>query len=116
MHNAIKFTPAGGKIKVMTRLQKDKIEVTLKDNGIGIDEDELDMIWDRFYKTDKSRSRDKTGTGLGLAIVRNIINEHGQNIWVESKHGEGTSFTFTLDRVHDETEAQKTGKNIEIIE
>lgn len=105
MHNAIKFTPAGGNIKVMTSIQKGKIEVTVKDNGIGIDENELDMIWDRFYKTDKSRSRDKTGTGLGLAIVRNIINEHGQNIWVESKSGEGTSFTFTLARAYEEAEA-----------
>ena len=105
MHNAIKFTPTGGNIKVMTRIVKDKIEVTIKDNGIGIDENELDMVWDRFYKTDKSRSRDKTGTGLGLAIVRNIINEHGQNIWLESKSGEGTSFTFTLARAHEVVEA-----------
>ncbi len=105
-HNAIKFTPAGGNIKIITRMQKDKIEVTVKDNGGGIDEHELDMIWDRFYKTDKSRSRDKTGSGLGLAIVRNIINEHGQSIWVESKPGEGTSFTFTLVRVYEEVVAQ----------
>lgn len=102
MHNAIKFTPAGGNIKVMIRLQKSKAEVTVKDNGIGIDENELEMIWDRFYKTDKSRSKDKTGTGLGLAIVKNIINEHGQKIWVESKPGEGTSFTFTLEQAHEE--------------
>ena len=106
MHNAIKFTPVGGNIKIMTRMQKDKIEVTVQDNGIGIDENEVDMIWDRFYKTDKSRSKDKTGTGLGLAIVRNIINEHGQNIWVESKSGEGTSFTFTLERSYEEEIAQ----------
>ena len=106
MHNAIKFTPEGGNIKIMTRMLKDKIEVTVKDNGIGINENELDMIWDRFYKTDKSRSKDKTGTGLGLAIVRNIINEHGQNIWVESKSGEGTSFTFTLERAYEEEIAQ----------
>lgn len=106
MHNAIKFTPAGGNIKVMTRILKGRIEVTVKDNGIGIDENEMDMVWDRFYKTDKSRSRDKTGTGLGLAIVRNIINEHGQNIWVESKSGEGTSFTFTLARAYEEVDAQ----------
>jgi signal transduction histidine kinase len=106
MHNAIKFTPACGNITIMTRIQKDKIEITVKDNGIGIDENELDMIWDRFYKTDKSRSRDKTGTGLGLAIVRNIINEHGQNIWVESKPREGTSFTFTLARANEIAEVQ----------
>ena len=96
MHNAIKFTPAGGKISLITRKHKDLAEVTIKDTGIGIEPEELDMIWDRFYKSDKSRSRDKTGTGLGLAIVRNIINEHGQTIRAESKTGEGTAFIFTL--------------------
>ena len=104
LHNAIKFTQSGGKISIMTRKQRDKVEVTVKDNGIGIEKEELDMIWDRFYKSDKSRSRDKTGTGLGLAIARNIINEHGQNIWAESKAGEGTSFTFTLERAPGEEE------------
>lgn len=106
MHNAIKFTPASGNIKVMTRIQKGRVEVTVKDNGIGIEGNELDMIWDRFYKTDKSRSRDKTGTGLGLAIVRNIINEHGQNIWVDSRPGEGASFTFTLARAYEEVDTK----------
>lgn len=96
MHNAIKFTPAGGKISLITRKHKDVAEVTVKDTGVGIEPEELDMIWDRFYKSDKSRSRDKTGTGLGLAIVRNIINEHGQAIRAESKPGEGTAFIFTL--------------------
>ncbi len=96
MHNAIKFTPVGGSIGLITRKRKDVAEVTVKDTGVGIEPDELDMIWDRFYKSDKSRSRDKTGTGLGLAIVRNIINEHGQTIRAESKPGEGTSFIFTL--------------------
>jgi signal transduction histidine kinase len=96
LHNAIKFTPAEGNISIFTRKTKDIVEVTVRDTGIGIDENELEMIWDRFYKSDKSRSRDKTGTGLGLAIVRNIINEHGQSIRVQSKLGEGTAFTFSL--------------------
>jgi signal transduction histidine kinase len=98
MHNAIKFTPAGRKIGVSTRKLKDRIEVTVRDSGVGIDQNELDHIWDRFYKSDKSRGRDKTGTGLGLAIVRNIINEHNQTISVESQPGQGTAFTFTLAR------------------
>lgn len=96
MHNAIKFTPPGGKIGLITRKNKDLTEVTVKDTGIGIEPDELDLIWERFYKSDKSRGRDKTGTGLGLAIARNIINEHGQTIRAESKPGEGTAFIFTL--------------------
>ena len=98
VHNAIKFAPEDGKIKITTKKQKDKITVSVEDNGPGIENSELDMIWDRFYKSDKSRSRDKTGTGLGLAIVKNIINEHNQQIWVESESGKGTVFTFTLDR------------------
>ena len=56
------------------------------------------MIWERFYKSDKSRGQHKSGTGLGLAIVKNIINEHGQNVWVESEIGKGTVFYFTLER------------------
>ncbi|HEX2944643.1 MAG TPA: ATP-binding protein [Clostridia bacterium] len=106
MHNAIKFTPAGGKISIATLKRKDKAEIVIKDTGIGIEQSDLDMIWDRFYKADKSRSRDKTGTGLGLAIVRNIINEHGQDIWAESRPGEGTAFTFTLDAISRESEVQ----------
>ena len=97
VHNAIKFTPENGRIKITTKAQKDKVLVSVRDNGTGIEKDELDMIWERFYKTDKSRSRDKTGTGLGLAIVKNIINEHGQQIWVESEPGKGTEFIFALE-------------------
>lgn len=97
VHNAIKFTPENGRIKITTKAQRDKVQVSVSDNGAGIEKDELDMIWERFYKTDKSRSRDKTGTGLGLAIVKNIINEHGQQIWVESEPGKGTEFIFTLE-------------------
>mgnify|MGYP000150040614 CR=1 FL=1 len=106
MHNAIKFTPSGGRISVITRKSRDTVEVTVKDTGIGIEENELEMIWDRFYKSDKSRSQDKTGTGLGLAIVRNIINEHGQSIYVQSKPSEGTAFTFTLARASGDTGGQ----------
>lgn len=98
LHNAIKFTPQSGVIRITTARQKDKILISVADNGVGIEPDEIDLIWDRFYKSDKSRSRDKSGTGLGLAIIRNIINEHKQQIWVESELGKGTKFTFTLER------------------
>ncbi|NSW90985.1 MAG: HAMP domain-containing protein [Firmicutes bacterium] len=101
IHNAVKFTPEGGIIVLSTSTaQKDKVLVCVADNGIGIEKDELDMIWERFYKSDKSRSQDKSGTGLGLAIVKNLINEHGQDIWVESEVGKGTTFYFTLKRVY----------------
>ena len=98
MHNSIKFTPEGGKITISVVSRKDRVLVSIEDTGSGIESSELDMIWERFYKSDKSRSRDKTGTGLGLAIVKNIINEHGQEIWVESEPGKGTKFTFSLSR------------------
>lgn len=98
MHNAIKFTPDDGIIVLSTFNQKEKVHISIKDTGIGIEKDEMEMIWDRFYKTDKSRSKDKSGAGLGLAIVKSIISEHGQEIWAESEVGQGTRFTFTLNR------------------
>jgi len=98
MHNAIKFTSEGGKIKLKTSRKRDKVVVCVEDNGPGISKDEINLIWDRFYKSDKSRGKDKTGTGLGLAIVKNIITEHGQDIYVESEQGVGTKFIFTLSR------------------
>jgi Signal transduction histidine kinase len=96
LHNAVKFTPQGGKIKLSSYRSRGKIYVTVEDTGVGIDKDEINLIWERFYKSDKSRSKDKTGTGLGLAIIKNIINEHKQTIKVESEVGKGTKFTFTL--------------------
>ncbi len=96
IHNSGKFTNDGGKIKLSVRRNKGKIYVTEEDNGIGIDKNEINLIWGRFYKSDKSRGIDKTGTGLGLAIIRNIIKMHGQKIWVESETGKGSRFTFTL--------------------
>jgi signal transduction histidine kinase len=106
LHNAIKFSPESGNIRIATKRQKDKVVVSVKNDGEGIESSELDMIWERFYKSDKSRSKDKTGTGLGLAIVKNIINEHHQEIWVESELGKGAKFLFTLERI-DESEAQE---------
>lgn len=100
IHNAIKFIPEKGKIVISTLEQKDVVFVSVEDNGIGIAKDEIDLIWERFYKSDKSRGRDKTGTGLGLAIIKNIINEHKQEIRVESELGKGTKFTFTLARAN----------------
>lgn len=98
MHNAVKFVRPGGKIILSTSMYKNKILVSVEDNGIGIDSNEIDLIWERFYKSDKSRSKEKGGTGLGLAIVRNIINDHNQEIWVKSEAGKGTRFCFTLDK------------------
>ncbi len=102
LHNAIKFTQEKGNIVIRTSHLKGKVLVEVQDNGMGIEKEELDLVWERFHKTDKSRGKDKTGVGLGLAIVKNIISEHKQEIWVESKKGEGTKFSFTLNRAKEE--------------
>ncbi|MFA6308522.1 MAG: ATP-binding protein [Clostridia bacterium] len=96
IHNSGKFTNEGGKIKLAVHRQKGRIYVVEEDNGIGIEKNEINLIWGRFFKSDKSRGHDKSGTGLGLSIIRNIIDLHGQKIWVESETGKGTKFTFTL--------------------
>lgn len=96
IHNAIKFCHDKGEIIISVEQIKDKVYVSVEDNGIGIEKNETNLIWERFHKSDKSRGRDKMGTGLGLAIVKNIISEHQQDIWVESEPGKSTKFTFTL--------------------
>jgi len=94
--NAIRHTPAGGKILVTAFPKADQVMVQVKDTGRGIPAEDLPMIWERFYKADKSRTRGQGGTGLGLAIVKRIIETHGGWISVESKPGTGTTFTFIL--------------------
>jgi two-component system phosphate regulon sensor histidine kinase PhoR len=94
--NSIFYGNRGGKTTVGIDRLGDNILVEVTDNGIGIEEDEIPRIFERFYRTDKSRSRDRGGTGLGLAIVKHIIEAHNQTISVMSKPGEGASFSFTL--------------------
>ncbi|MGI6623547.1 MAG: HAMP domain-containing protein [Clostridiaceae bacterium] len=98
LHNAIKFTPVDGEIRIKTYLEKDKAVISVEDTGSGIPKDELPNIFERFYKTDKSRSTDRSGVGLGLAIARNIIVSHNESIKVESEEGHGSRFIFTLCR------------------
>lgn len=94
--NAIKFSPHDSTIKVETTQKNEKIFVSVKDSGIGIPKESLKQIFDRFYKTDISRGKDKKGTGLGLAITKEIINAHHENINVISTVDVGTEFIFTL--------------------
>lgn len=94
--NAIKFSPNNSSIQIMTEEKNDKLFVSIKDHGIGIPADSLYKIWERFYKTDQSRGKDKKGTGLGLSIVKEIINAHDENITVVSTTDVGTEFVFTL--------------------
>lgn len=94
--NAIKFSNPDSSITIETTEKNDKVFISVKDTGIGIPKDSLKKIWERFYKTDLSRGKDKRGTGLGLSIVKEIIQAHNENINVISTEGVGTEFIFTL--------------------
>jgi signal transduction histidine kinase len=94
--NAIKFSPENSCIFVNVRVKGEKAIISIKDNGCGIDKESLGKIFDRFYKSDTSRGKDKKGSGLGLAIVKEILLAHNENIDVVSTVGVGTEFTFTL--------------------
>lgn len=96
LDNAIKFSHHDSSIKIETTEKHQKIFVSVKDSGIGIPKDSLKLIWDRFYKTDLSRGKDKKGTGLGLSITKEIIQAHEEHINVISTEGVGTEFIFSL--------------------
>lgn len=96
LDNAIKFSHHDSLIKIETTEKHNKIFISVKDTGIGIPKDDLKLIWDRFYKSDLSRGKDKKGTGLGLSITKEIIQAHGENINVISTEGVGTEFIFSL--------------------
>ena len=97
--NAFKFVEEKGLIVVETTYQADKVNVAISNSGKHIPKEDINYIWDRFHKVDKSRGKDNGGTGLGLAIVKGIIKSHDEEIWVTSKEGELTTFTFTLSKV-----------------
>jgi two-component system phosphate regulon sensor histidine kinase PhoR len=93
--NAIKYTETG-KVEISVEEERNAGRIIVRDTGIGIHEDDLDRIFERFYRVDKARSKEVGGTGLGLAIVKHIIEAHGSKISVQSKVGEGSEFSFTL--------------------
>ena len=96
--NAIKFSNPDSAVCISTRTKGEKVFISVKDSGIGIPKDDLGLIWDRFYKTDLSRGKDKLGSGLGLSISKEIINAHRQTINVVSTVGVGSEFVFTLSK------------------
>lgn len=99
LDNAIKYGKPQGKVTVSAMaLDENRIQVHVTDDGPGIPPEALPRIFDRFYRVDKSRSRDQGGTGLGLSIVRDIVRAHGGEVWVQSKPGHGTTFFLTLRR------------------
>ena len=97
--NSIKYGKEGGYTKVkVEEYDKDRIIVRVKDNGEGIEDEHLPRLFERFYRIDKNRSRKKGGSGLGLSIVKHIIEAHQEQIFVKSKIGQGTEFSFTLQK------------------
>lgn len=96
LDNALKYTPAGGKVLLITNMTKGVAKICIADTGRGIPSEDLPYVWERFYKVDKSHSRDDCGTGLGLAIAREILFLHRADVKLESKEGQGTKVTISF--------------------
>ena len=98
-HNAVKFSNDGGTFRIRITNAKDKkVQVSVYNDGQGIPAEDVPFVFERFYKSDKSRGLDKSGIGLGLYISKTIISAHGERIWVTSELGHGCEFSFTLSR------------------
>ena len=96
IQNSIRHTPADGTIDVRVQDRGGVVQVEVADTGDGIPEREIQHVFERSYRTDRSRSRESGGAGLGLCIAKGIVEAHGGRIWAESVEGEGSTFTFTL--------------------
>ncbi|HEM62502.1 MAG TPA: PAS domain-containing sensor histidine kinase, partial [Chloroflexi bacterium] len=94
LHNAIKFTPSGGRVQISAQQVGDEVVISVTDTGVGIPREDLPRVFERFYRADQARS--KGGTGLGLAIAKHIIQGHGGRVWADSLEGQGSDFSFSL--------------------
>jgi two-component system phosphate regulon sensor histidine kinase PhoR len=94
--NAIKYNEEGGTVYLQATPTDEEVEICVVDDGIGIPSEDLSRLTERFYRVDKSRSRNQGGTGFGLAIVKHILGAHDRTLHVESTPGEGSTFRFTL--------------------
>lgn len=102
LHNALKFSNTGGVIRIAAYVETDpasEVVILIHDTGIGIAAEDIDRIFERFYKSDRARTRREQGTGLGLAIAKHLVEAHGGRIWVVSKEGKGSTFYFTIPTV-----------------
>jgi signal transduction histidine kinase len=96
LSNAVKYSPTGGRITMSTRLEGDVLRLDVRDEGLGIPEDALETIFERYSRVDSHATRDIQGTGLGLPIVRQIVQLHGGKVWAESVLGRGSVFHVVL--------------------
>ena len=96
IENGVKYTTAGGWVRVTAEAKGGELVVCVADNGPGIATEHLTRIFERFYRVDKARSRELGGTGLGLSIVKHIVQAHHGRVWAESRVGEGSRFFFTV--------------------
>jgi signal transduction histidine kinase len=94
--NALKFTPQAGKITIQSRSAQNMAQVDITDNGCGIPLEAQEAIFEEFYRVDNAINQEVKGTGLGLALVKHIVEAHGGKIWVQSRAGKGSTFSFTL--------------------
>ena len=107
IENGIKYNRSEGTVNISVTdylKNESKVLIKVRDTGIGIEEKDIDRVTERFFRVDKSRSREKGGTGLGLAIVKHIMEAHGEHFYVESKLNEGSAFSFTLRKIEILTE------------
>ena len=96
LNNAIKYSPDGGKVTVSMQTTESQLILSISDEGLGIPKKDLPLIFDRFYRVDKARSRAQGGTGLGLSIAKEIVKLHKGFIWAKSDYGKGSTFTIVL--------------------
>ncbi|MDF1519733.1 MAG: HAMP domain-containing sensor histidine kinase [Brevefilum sp.] len=97
LDNALRYTPTGGEVQIIVKKEGQRAKISVKDSGVGITEEHLTHVFDRFYRLDEARARQDGGSGIGLTIVKKLVEAHKGQIWVESGgSGEGACFSFTL--------------------
>jgi signal transduction histidine kinase len=108
LDNALKYSPEGAACELTARADGGELVFSVRDNGIGIEPDQIERIFDRFYQVDSSSTRRFSGAGLGLSMVRDLVHHLGGTVTVHSVHGEGSTFTVRLP-IHAPDEAAATG-------